>query len=121
LPAVEIEALVATRREVRSSALVDDPRAGAVLVAFARPDLLDAGQPARDALAGELAALIAVELAPHLVPARIEVFTLAPRAGKDGAVDRDWCRGQHLSGRLAAKQREPLFTQIAALRLALEE
>jgi hypothetical protein len=121
LPAIEIEALVATRPEVWCAALVDDPRAGAVLVAVARPDRLDAGQPARDALAGELAALIAVELAPHLVPARVEVFTLSPRLGKDGALDRDWCRGQHLSGRLAAKQREPLFTAIAALRRALSD
>ncbi|TMQ12726.1 MAG: hypothetical protein E6J90_30280 [Deltaproteobacteria bacterium] len=120
LPAAEIEALVAARPEVWGSALVDDPRAGAVLVVFARPDRLDAGQPARDTLAGELAALISIELAPHLVPARIEVFTLSPRVGKDGALDRDWCRGQHVSGRLAAKQREPLFTQIATLRLALE-
>lgn len=119
LPTEEIERLVATRPEVASSALVDDPRAGAILVVFARPDRLAAGQAARDTLAGELGALISVELAPHLVPAQIEVFTLAPRTGKDGALDRDWCRSQQLSGRLAAKQREPLFTRIAMLRIAL--
>jgi hypothetical protein len=124
LPAVEIEALVATRSEVWTSALVDDPRAGAVLVVFARTDRLDPGAAARDALAGELEELISVELAPHLAPHRIEVFTVSPRfgplLGDSGALDRDWCRGQHVSGRLAAKQREPLFTTLAALRLALE-
>jgi hypothetical protein len=121
LPAAEIEALVATRPEVWTSALADDPRAGAVLLVFARPDRLDVGQPARDALVGELTELIAVELAPHLVPARIEVFTLAPHLGADGALDRDWCRGQHVSGRLAAKQREAVFTALSTLRLALAE
>jgi hypothetical protein len=121
LPAIEIEALVATRPEVWSSALVDDPRAGAVLVVFARPDRLGADPAARDTLAGELATLVADELAPQLVPPRVEVFTLAPRLGDDGALDRDWCRGQHVSGRLAAKQREPLFTTLATLRLALTE
>lgn len=120
LPGCELEALVATRPEVWTSALVDDPRAGAVLVVFARPDRLDDGQAARDALAGALAELVELELAPHLVPARIEVFTLAPHLGDDGALDRDWCRGQHVSRRLAGKQREPLFTALAALRLALE-
>jgi hypothetical protein len=116
LPAIEIEALVATRPEVWTSALVDDPRAGAVLVVFARPDRLDAGSAARDSFAGELAKLIAVELAPHLAPPRIEVFTVSPRLGDDGTVDRDWCRGQHVSGRLAGKQREPLFTALASLQ-----
>lgn len=120
LPGVEIEAVVATRPEVWTSALVEDPRIGGVLVVFARPDRIAADQPARDALAGELAELVELELAPHLAPARIEVFTVAPRIADDGALDRDWCRGQHVSGRLAAKQREPLFGTLAALRLALE-
>jgi hypothetical protein len=119
LPAPEIEAIAATRPEVWTSALVDDPRAGAVLIVFARPDRMTDDQAARDALAGELAELIDLELAPHLTPPRIEVFTVAPHIGDDGALDRDWCRGQHISGRLSAKQREPMFPMIAALRLAL--
>jgi hypothetical protein len=120
LPAVELEALAATRPEVWTSALVDDPRAGAVLVVFARPDRLAGDLAARDALAGELAELVAIELAPHLAPPRIEVFTVSPRLA-DGAIDRDWCRGQHVSGRLAAKQREPVFTVLSQLRRALAE
>jgi hypothetical protein len=120
LPAVEIEALVATRREVWASALVDDPRAGAMLVVFARPDRITADQAARDALAGELEELCADELAPHLAPPRTEVFTLAPHTDDKGVLDRDWCRGQYISGRLAAKQRAPLFTQLALVRLALD-
>lgn len=119
LPGCEIEAIAATRPEVWSSALVDDPRAGAVLIVFARPDRMTDDQAARDALAGELAELIDLELAPHLTPPRIEVYTVAPHLADDGALDRDWCRGQHVSGRLAAKQREPLFPMLATLRLAL--
>ena len=119
LPVAEIEAIVAARPEVWTAALIDDPRAGAVLIAFARADRLADGQPARDALAGELAQLLALQLAPHLAPPRIEVYTVPPRLGDDGAIDRDWCRGQHAAGRLAAKQREPLFTLLARLRLSL--
>ena len=118
LPAVELEALVASRPEVGCAVLVDDPRDGGVLVVFARPDRLDAAQA--DTLGAELLALIALELAPHLLPARIEVYTVMPHVGPDGAPDRDWCRGQYVSGRLAAKQRVPLFTAIAALRRALD-
>lgn len=121
LPAVELEALATACPEVSTAALVDDPRAGAVLVVFARPDRLVDDLAARDALAGELAERIAVELAPHLVPPRIEAFTVSPRLGDGGAVDRDWCRGQHVSGRLAAKQREPVFTALARLRAALTD
>ena len=121
LPVAEIEAIAATRPEVWTAALVDDPRAGAVLIAFARADRLADGQAARDQLAGELAELLALELAPHLAPPRIEVFTVPPRLGDDGAIDRDWCRGQHAAGRLAAKQREPLFTTLALLRLSLDD
>ncbi len=124
LPAVELEALVAGRAEIWGAALVDDPRVGAVLVVIARPDRFTATAASCAALAGELTELIALELAPHLVPQRIEVFTVTPhfaKAGAPGAIDRDWCRGQHVSGRLAAKQREPLFTSIARLRLALED
>jgi hypothetical protein len=121
LPACEIEAVAATRPEVWTSALVDDPRAGAVLVVFARPDRMADDQAARDTLAGELAELIELELAPHLAPPRIEVFTVSPHLADDGALDRDWCRGQHVSGRLAAKQREPVFPMLAALRLALAQ
>jgi hypothetical protein len=122
LPAEEIEALVAREHaaEVWACALVDDPRAGAVLLVFARPDRVAPDLPARDALGKAAADTIASELAPHLVPSRVEVFTLAPRSGDDG-LDRDWCRGQHVSGRLVAKQSEPLFTAIARLRQALEE
>lgn len=120
LPAVELEALVQTGREqIRTSVLIDDPRAGAVLVVFARPDRTDDPRPG-DALVDELEEQIAVELAPHLVPPRIEVFTVSPRFGEDG-VDRDWCRGQYVSGRLAAKQREPVFTALARLRAALAD
>jgi hypothetical protein len=120
LPAAEIEAIAAGRPEIAAAALVDDPRAGAVLIAFARPDRMATDPAARDRLAGELAELVAVELAPHLAPPRIEVYTLPPRLGDDRAIDRDWCRGQYASGRLAAKQREPVFTTLAQLRLALE-
>ena len=121
LPAVELEALVQTgREEVWAAVLIDDPRAGAVLVVFARPDRIADDPGPRDALADELEEQIAVELAPHLVPPRIEVFTVSPRLGDDG-VDRDWCRGQYVSGRLAAKQREPVFTALARLRAALAD
>ena len=120
LPASELEALVATRPEVWCAVLVDDPRDGGVLVVFARPDRLDAAQAARDALGAELLALVALELTPHLVPARVEVFTVTPHLADNGTLDRDWCRGQHVSGRLAAKHRVPVFTAIPTLRLALE-
>jgi len=122
LPATEIEAVaVAARSDVWAAALVDDPRLGAVLVVFVRPDRFAGDQPARDALAGELTELLAVQLAPHLAPPRIDVFSVPPRFADDGAIDRDWCRGQHASGRLAAKQREPLFTTLALLRIALTD
>jgi len=123
LPAEEIEALVARSHaaEVWSCALVDDERVGAVLVVFARPERVAPDAPSRDALAIALAETIASELAPGLAPDRIEVFTLAPRAGDDGVLDRDWCRGQYVSGRLVGKQSEPLFTAIARVREALEE
>jgi len=78
LPGCEIEALAATRPEVWTSALVDDARAGAVLIVFARPDRVDGDQAARDRIAGEIAELIDVELGPHLAPPRIEVFTVSP-------------------------------------------
>ena len=120
LPGSEIEAIAAARPEVWTSALVDDARAGAVLIVFARPDRIADDQADRDRLAGELAELIDLELGAHLAPPRIEVYTVAPHSGDDGTLDRAWCRSQHVSGRLAAKQREPLFPRLAAVRLALE-
>jgi hypothetical protein len=123
LPAEEIEALVARwhAADVWACALVDDARSGAVLVVFARPDRIEPELPARDQLGRAIGETIATELAAELVPTRVEVFTLAPRTGDDGAIDRDWCRGQHVSGRLLGKQSEPLFTAIARLRLAIDE
>lgn len=122
LPAAEIEALVARQRpEVWACGLVDDARVGAVLVVFAWPERIGEAAGARDAFGRAVAEAIAVELAPHLVPDRVEVFTLAPRTAGDGSLDRDWCRGQHVTGRLVAKQAEPVFRAIARLRQAMEE
>lgn len=121
LPAAEIEALVlAVHGVVSSCCVLDDPRLGAVLVAFARPDRVPASGAARPELARAIADTIASELAPELVPARVEVFTVAPRAGADGRIDREWCRGQHVSGLLDAKQDEPVFGTIARLRQLVE-
>ena len=129
LPAEEIEALAMRSHaaQVWACRLVDHARAGAALVVFARPDRVEPDAPARDSIARALAETIAVELAPDLVPDRIDVFTLAPRAGEGDPLaptdplDRDWCHGQHASGRLQGKQVEPVFTAIARLRQALEE
>jgi hypothetical protein len=66
LPAEEIEALAARRHgtEVWACALVDDARAGAVLVVFARPDRLAPEASARDSLASALAETIASRARP---------------------------------------------------------
>ncbi|HKE15788.1 MAG TPA: AMP-binding protein [Kofleriaceae bacterium] len=127
LPAEEIEALVMRSHAalVWACRLVDDVRAGAALVVFARPDRVAPDLPARDALARALAGTIEAELAPDLAPDRIDVYTLAPRAADEpdplDPLDRDWCHGQHASGRLQGKQVEPVFTALALLRQALEE
>jgi hypothetical protein len=128
LPAEEIEALaMRSHAEVWACRVVEHARSGAALVVFARPDRVEPDVPARDALARAIAETIALELAPDLVPDRIDVFTLAPRHGEgdplapDDPLDRDWCHGQHASGRLDGKQAEPVFTAIARLRQAIEE
>jgi hypothetical protein len=121
LPVDEIAAIVLRDvQEVWACGVVDDGRdaargTAAVLVVFVRPD---AGASA--GLAAAIGETLARELAPHLVPDRIELFTIAPRLDRAGGLDRAWCQGQLLGGRLARKQREPLFVELARLRCAAQ-
>jgi hypothetical protein len=113
LPVDEIAAVVTGAFDVVwTCGVIDDGRDGsAVLVVFVRPD---AGATA--GLASALGEVLAAELAPHLVPDRIELFTIAPRLDRTGSLDRSWCQGQYASGRLTRKQREALFVEVARLR-----
>jgi hypothetical protein len=116
LPTAEIAAVVARDfPALWAAGVIDDARGAgapaAVLVVFVRA-------ASSGGLAAAIGETLAAELAPHLVPDRIETFTVAPRFTDDGGLDLGWCQGQYLSGRLARKQREPLFVALAQLRAA---
>jgi hypothetical protein len=116
LPVDEIAAVVTAGFDaVWTCGVIDGRDGSAVLVVFVRPD---AHVGAR--LADAIGEVVAAELAPHLVPDRVELFTIAPRLDKAGGLDRAWCQGQYLSGRLTRKQREALFVAVSRLRCSTQ-
>jgi hypothetical protein len=116
LPVDEIAAVVTAGFDaVWTCGIIDGRDGSAVLVVFVRPDAhVGAG------LADAIGEVVAAELAPHLVPDRVELFTIAPRLDKAGGLDRAWCQGQYLSGRLTRKQREALFVAVSRLRCSTQ-
>lgn len=84
------------------------------LIVFARPTY------AGDDLRASVIEAVGAELGDAYRPDRVEVVRIAPRKGKDGAVDADWCRTQYLMGALARKDDEAVFRTLGRLLYALE-